>query len=172
MSYDEYIEYLTVKARSKKKLEVAVKMAIEKFDKALYTRDKNELNELLIERYNLYTVSSFIFIKLGKIANGTFKNMVEGRGIELSEVLRYMKIRGKFLTKQSHRIKFKSNSDRLNYELSIMVSDYPNFKRDSLNKAEYDPKEHGKYERVKSAVKKDEVKEIVCNDIINDIWGD
>lgn len=173
MSYEEYITYLTTRPRAKKNLVDATMVAIEKFDKALYTKHKNELNSLFIDRYNLFTVPSFIFIKLGKIASGTFKNMTEGKGISLYDILRYMRVRGNHLTKQSHRIKFKSDVDRLNYELSIMVADYTNFKKESLNKIEFNPKEVGKYKRVKDAIKSKEIKdEIVVNDIIRDLWGD
>ena len=170
MGYEEYIEYLTTRVRLPKTLEEATTVATEKFEKVLYTKYKNELNDLLIERYNLFTVPSFVFIKLGQIANGTFKNMYKGKGISLREILRYMKVKGNSLTKKSHRIKFKSETDRLSYELSILVADYPNFKKDSLNKINFNPKDSEKYKRVSSVIKKVKKNDIVANDIIKDIW--
>lgn len=171
MTYQEYVEYLTTRKRSKKKLDEAKEIAADKFDKILNTKYKNELNSLLIDRYNLYSIPSFIFVKLGQISNGTFKGMTAGRGIKTSEILRYMKAKGKFLTSRSHMVKFEDNIGRLNYELSIVISDYPKFKKESLNKVEFDDKEFGKYKKVKMFSKNENIDEIVCNDIIKDIWG-
>jgi hypothetical protein len=93
--------------------------------------DKDKLTFWIYENYNITVLPSSFFNKLDEINNGSYKGL--STGINNDDILNIFKKMKLYLDKNAEKLKnkgkgFKSITERINYDLSVVINNYDKYK--------------------------------------------
>lgn len=116
--------------------------------------DKEEVNQFILEEYDLSIIPSSVWQKLGSIYSGTFRGM--SIGISPNELIDMWRRKIDYLNKVANQNvtkgKVMNSEQRINYDLSILVNKYDGYRKWKENQKKLNSNNSNRVEKNKNSL--------------------